>query len=231
MSDFSEELHKAIMDRVGSSDEDRAEFVKLGDAVGESDLKGIHMIKETVDHHNDQITKCIRRTYRKFAGGTPFESPTDARDRTEVFLLTDLVGTALNALADGLQLGRKDSKVYKKYKTLKRLHLLLDAPGFREASDVLVMGYQTDPDCVEVVKNYIESSFFHIGIASGYGSNVSPHDVNKVWDLWSLSMRSVVIGLYLTGYHLGEKQKKDEERARDEEIFKGIVSATGTDDG
>jgi len=237
MSKISEELHEAIMSRVGSSDSDKAEFVPVGKdgTLEEDNLKGVHMIKETVDHHNDQITRCIRRTYRKFAGGAPFESPTDARDRTEVFLLPDLVGTSLNALADGIQMGRKDSKVYKKYKTLRRLHLLLEAPGFREASDVLVMGYQTDPDCVEVIKNYIGSSFYWLGMASGYAADtdspIRPHDVNKVWDLWSLAMRSVVIGMYLTGYYLGEQQKEAEERTRLEETFNQIVSSTGTDDG
>lgn len=239
MSDFSEELHEAILKHVTAKKGEASEVPLDADKkVEEAALRGVRMVKETCHFHDNEITKCIRRAYHKVAGSAPFESPSDARERTEPYLLPSLVGSACNALADGIQMGRKDSRVYKKYKTLRKLEAVLSAPGFREASDVLVMGYQTDQDTVDVVKHYIESVMHHLGISTGYahhdpeGTSVSIHNVNKIWELWLLSMRSVVIGLYLTGYHMGEEQVAEERRKKEEEEFQGIISAsTGTSDG
>lgn len=236
MSDLSEELHEAIMNYVGAVNGREPKIINAANEAEDAALRGVGMVKETCDYHDNEITKCIRRAYRKFAGSAPFETPVDARTRTEPVLLPTLVGTALNALADGIQMGRKDSKVYKKYKTLRKLDKVLVASGFREASDVLVMRYQADPDCQDVIKGYIESCFHHMGMATGYGADpdspIRPHSVDKIWDLWSLVMRSVIIGLFLTGYHFGEAQIVEEKRLEEERILEGILSAsTGTDDG
>lgn len=235
MSDLSEQLHEAIMEYVGVVNGRDPKIINAANEAEDAALRGVGMVKETCEYHDDEITKCIRRAYRKFAGSTPFESPTVARERTEPVLLPTLVGTALNALADGIQMGRKDSKVYKKYKTLRKLDKVLVAPGFREASDALVLGYQADPDCQEVIKGYIGSCFHYMGMATGYAADmdspVRPHSVDKIWDLWSLVMRSVTIGMFLTGYHHGEAQKAEEKRLEEERILEGILSAsTGTDD-
>jgi hypothetical protein len=138
-------------------------------------------------------------------------------------MLAEFVPIAVMALADGVQMGRKSSSCYKKYKVMNKLDEIFEASGFREESSLWCLNVLADGDTTSFVSEYITSTVRAMGVASGYTAQESPEAINKIWDLWSLAMKSVTVGLYAAGNHLGTRWEQ-------QEILDGILSVSEESD-
>ncbi len=181
---------------------------------GVEELPGFTGSKE---HNDREIAKILGRCFRKNAGSADFESPIEAYNRTVDRVVHGAVPLAWQSLADGVQMGQRQSFAFKKYNMFNKLDEAFDAEGWRSESALIALPFEADQDSQRWMVNYLEQTCLSLGTASGYANGM--HHLRKIWDVWALSLSSVCIAMYVLGNQLGE-------RWAEETVLNGIISAS-----
>ena len=214
MSDLSDGLKAASEAIAKRTQESPGEPV----IVGGNDEPGLPFLDEMKEFYDEQILKKVRRVYRQHLGCEPFESPSDAMCKITDNMLFGLVPVAINALSDGVQFGQKNSPTYKKFDFLNRLADLFNNTGFRNESMMFALRLADDQEAKQFVTEYLVGTVGCLGSSTGY-AHCDGDNVNKIWDLWILSMKSVCMALYAVGNELGGMWAQ-------EDVLQGILQAS-----
>lgn len=223
MSDLSEEIFEFLKFTDKLEDESIGGLVDI-DASGY--LKSIPCFDSFRKHYGQEIAKSIRRVQRLHAGATDWTTANEAMNVVKKDFMDQFLPMAFNALADGIQMGRTPTKVIKKYLFFDDQAKLFTNQNFRADSALEAIKVTSDPDSNSGFYRFVLGSVYNTGSASGYRLVTTPDEgpgVNKIYELWDMTMNSVLISAYQAGFRLGKTWEEKDTLA-------GILSATERSD-
>jgi len=212
MSDLSDEI-ESVFNTLASKD-----GVEVVDARNCGELGAPH-IDSMVEYHSKTATRAIRKAYRKNAGGKPFESTYTAALASLEMMPQYLLPVIIGALADGVQMGQQKTFAFRKFKLFNQLNKAFSSDAFRSESDMIGLTVMADQDAKDRLEMFLKITFFNMGKLTGYANGTSQEEINKIWDVWFLTTKSLTVAAYESGYKLGGQW-------REKEILEGIISAS-----
>jgi hypothetical protein len=218
MSDLSDEIKEAAA-TVSKSD-DMTEHSPIVRAVDASVLD-FPYIDEARAYYGKEFTKILRRAYRAFTGGKPFEDPSDAMRRTMLLMGETTTGLLIQCIADGMTVGECKQQDVRLKKMMGRIlpqgiaealtDGLFNDEDFRLYSET-TWGTEllSDYDSKETINQILLINIRMMGHASGYSQFSDTPDVNKIWDLWYLACQSAFVTAYAVGCAMGQSRSSDD---------------------
>lgn len=167
-----------------------------------------------------RIINGLRRQIRVRGGQELWPDIVTALQDTRTDLVTEMLPVAMDALADGIMMGRPATGV------VRHLHDTLEGDAivrmfgdaqFRDEADAHVAPMYFDEDMVSTCRMFINNTgYMHAALANVRLLEFPP---DKVYNIWGQAMRSITVGMYAAGFGLGRTWSE-------QEILDGIAAAS-----
>lgn len=219
MSDLSEEIeaaYKGLNEKHVDIEDGQAEVHYVREDSEVAQLPAYHAVQQ---YYAVEMVKAVRRAYRYNSGREPFPSGPVAYEQTRGLAHKHMMTTAIEAFADGVQMGHEISAKVRKFMHFDKADDLITDPDFRTESSMIALNVMSDPDCMEFFDAYFFETTEWFMYATGFANVETKENTQKVWDLWALSAMSMITAFYGTGCKLGASWKE-------RDVLSGIESAT-----
>lgn len=160
--------------------------------------------------HKDKLFRTIRRVRQRFVGGSPFESPEEAIERTKKPIWDATYGDLSTIFGTGIVAGKINLVT-----AISDLDMVakLAKDELTPPPEMMLSFY--DEDVRELLWRLFQENSVHYAAYTGY-INMDQDGVDKIWDQWALQTGTMGLIFYVLGCTMGRM-------IREREAFSGLI--------
>ena len=107
-----------------------------------------------------------------------------------------------------MQVGEGNSLLVRRAIKLDLMDDLFKKDDFAQECALLAMNWQDDFHARELLGNYLEGSAVALASSIGLPTQSEPEAINRAWDVWAVSGRSLMVLAYTVGERMGTENKE-----------------------